>query len=53
MALTIDVINANEAFPFGNLMWHNALVTLNIHWRDPTGSISTVGEYKIVNVHSK
>lgn len=52
VALTIDVIEEDE-YPSGNLLWHNAMITVNINWHDPTGSVSTVGDYSILSVYSK
>ena len=34
---------------FGNTLWHKAMVTLNINWHHYTSSISTVGEYFILD----
>ncbi len=52
MALSIDAIGVDE-YPFGNLLWHNAMVTVNIGWRDPSDYVSSVGEYLIISVNSE
>lgn len=49
VALTIDVIEVDVEHPFGNSLWHNAMVTVNINWH----AVSTVGEYFILNVFSE
>ena len=51
MALTIHAIDTS-VYPVGNLLWHNAMVTVNIDWEDPTGAVSSVGEYFVLNVNS-
>lgn len=50
MALTINVIEVDDNHPFGNLLWHNAMVSVNINWHD---SVSAVGEYFILSVYSE
>jgi predicted transcriptional regulator len=54
VTLAIGVIEFEvDGYLSGNSLWHNALVTLNIDFQDPTGSVTTVGEYFIINVYSE
>ena len=48
--LNIDAISALST---GNMLWHNAMLTLNLDWQDPTGVVSSVGEYFIISVQSE
>ena len=55
VSLSLGVIDfvEIEGYASGNVLWNNALVTVNVNFRSSDGSAIKVGEYFILHIYRK